>query len=131
VDTYPDEQNIIFLGDYVYHFSYDRNALMSLYHFFLELFKAGKHVYILAGNHDWLGNTFVFEEAKKAFALFESNIHFITEPMLKEIEGEKIFFLPYFIDTENAKREMGNVIRSPLSVLPSLLDSPNKNEKLS
>jgi metallophosphoesterase superfamily enzyme len=67
VDGYPDEQNIIFLGDYVYHFSYDRNALMALYHFFLELFKSGKNIYILAGNHDRLGNTFVFEEAKKAF----------------------------------------------------------------
>lgn len=112
VDTYPDEQNIIFLWDYVYHFSYDRNALMALYHFFLELFKAGKHVYILAGNHDWLGNNFVFEEAKKAFELIESNIHFITEPMLAEIEGEKIFFLPYFITT-------------------NINESTNKNENLS
>lgn len=138
VDEYPDEQNIIFLGDYVYHFSYDRNALMSLYHFFLELFKAGKNVYILAGNHDRLGNNFVFEEAKKAFALFESNIHFITEPMLTEIEGEKIFFLPYFIDdagrgtrdAENKILDPRNVTRDP-SLIQKLIDSPNKNEKLS
>jgi len=56
--------------------------------------------------------------------------------MLTEIEGEKIFFLPYFIDTENVKRIMDKVpanslTHSPLSISPSLLDSPNKNEKLS
>jgi len=85
---------------------------MGLYHFFLELFKAGKNVYILAGNHDWLGNNFVFEEAKKAFELIESNIHFITEPTLTELEGEKIFFLPYFITTD-------------------INESTNKNENLS
>jgi len=148
VEAYPDEKNIIFLGDYVYHFSYDRNALMSLYHFFLELFKAGKHVYILAGNHDRLGNNFVFEEAKKAFEVMSNvkwemintqhvgQIKFITEPMLTEIEGEKIFFFPYFIDMENAKLEMWNeksrtVNRSTLPVIQTLIDSLNKNEKLS
>lgn len=124
VDANPNEKNIIFLGDYVYHFSYDRNALMGLYHFFLELFKAGKNVYILAGNHDRLGNNFVFEEAKKAFEVMVNvkwemintphagQIKFITEPMLTEIEGEKIFFLPYFITTD-------------------LNESTNKNENLS
>jgi len=97
---------------------------MWLYHFFLELFKDGKHVYILAGNHDWLGNNFVFEEAKKAFEVILNSkfwilntqqpwqIHFITEPMLTEIEGEKIFFLPYFITTD-------------------INESTNKNENLS
>jgi len=33
----------------------------------LELFSKGKNVYVLAGNHDWVGNTFVFEEAKRTF----------------------------------------------------------------
>jgi DNA repair exonuclease SbcCD nuclease subunit len=51
----------------VYHFSYDRNALLALYEFFLELFTEGKEVYVLAGNHDWLGETFVFHEAQQAF----------------------------------------------------------------
>lgn len=138
VDAYPDEQNIIFLWDYVYHFSYDRNALMALYHFFLELFKAGRNVYILAGNHDRLGNNFVFEEAKKAFEVMinvkwemintqhAGQIKFITEPMLTEIEGEKIFFLPYFIDP---------VILSATKDLDSSASSEwlstNKNENLS
>ena len=68
--AYPDEKTIIFFGDYVYHFAYDRNALLQLYKLFLELFDEGKHIYILAGNHDRLGNSFVFEEAQKAFDIF-------------------------------------------------------------
>ncbi len=31
IDQYHQEQEIIFLGDYVYHFAYDRNALLQLY----------------------------------------------------------------------------------------------------
>jgi hypothetical protein len=31
------EQNIIFVGDYVYHFSYHRPSLLALLDFFLEL----------------------------------------------------------------------------------------------
>ena len=34
---------------------------------FLELFTQGKNVYVLSGNHDRLGSSFVFEEAQKAF----------------------------------------------------------------
>ena len=70
--AYPDEKTIIFFGDYVYHFAYDRNALLQLYKLFLELFDEGKHIYILAGNHDRLGNSFVFEEAQKAFQIMLS-----------------------------------------------------------
>ena len=54
VDQNPDEKNIVFLGDYVYHFSYDRGALLGLFSFFVNLFESGKQVYILAGNHDRL-----------------------------------------------------------------------------
>jgi len=56
----------------VYHFAYDRNALLQLYKLFLELFEQGKDVYILAGNHDRLGNSFVFEEAQKAFNIIQN-----------------------------------------------------------
>jgi|GEM_PF-1357580 len=48
IDSHPDEKNIIFLGDFVYHFSYDRNALLGLYHLFVELFEQGKTIYVLA-----------------------------------------------------------------------------------
>ena len=67
IDSHPDEQSVIFFGDYVYHFSYDRKALLALFSFFVELYHAGKDVYVLAGNHDWIDNHFVFAEGKHAF----------------------------------------------------------------
>jgi UDP-2,3-diacylglucosamine pyrophosphatase LpxH len=103
IQEHTEEKNIIFCGDYVYHFSYDRNALLSLYQFFLELVYQGKTVYILAGNHDRLGNSFVFEEAKKAFDIVNSITHdqgkifFVTKPLWQTIEGKEIFFLPFTI----------------------------------
>ena len=72
VNQNPDERNLIFLWDYVYHFSYDREALLRLYTLFLDLYKEWKNVYILAWNHDWLGNTFVFEEAKRTYEIIKN-----------------------------------------------------------
>lgn len=62
VDQHETEKNIIFLGDYMYMFSYDRTALASLFDLFLQLRKNGKNVYVLAGNHDWIGQQFVYAE---------------------------------------------------------------------
>jgi hypothetical protein len=46
----------------------------------------------------------VFEEAKRAFQLMQpQKIHFITTPLLTEIEGEKICFLPYMLDIRLAE----------------------------
>ncbi len=109
--AYPDEKNIIFFWDYVYHFAYDRNALLQLYNLFLDLFQQGKQVYIMAGNHDRLGSSFVFEEAQKAFDVLlhdkfkdimsgAGKIHFITKPILETIEWEQILFLPFFLENE-------------------------------
>ena len=106
--TYPDEKTIVFFGDYVYHFAYDRSALLQLYKLFLELFDQGKDVYVLAGNHDRLGNSFVFEEAQKAFDIISSKelikgsgkIHFVTKPQLVTIEDEEILLLPFFLPNE-------------------------------
>ncbi|MEI6672990.1 MAG: hypothetical protein WCL02_06815 [bacterium] len=39
---------------------------------FLELFGQGKTVYVLSGNHDRLGSSFVFEEAQKAFDIIQN-----------------------------------------------------------
>jgi len=110
--TYPDEKTIVFFWDYVYHFAYDRNALLQLYKLFLELFEQGKNVFILAGNHDRLGNSFVFEEAQKAFNIIQSSefikqdsewgkIQFITKPTIATIEGEDILLLPFFLPEEH------------------------------
>lgn len=106
------------MGDFVYHFSYDRASLLELYDLFLELYLQGKNLYILAGNHDWLWKSFVFEEGKKAFQLLQAfttlperktsfpsdisqqEIHFITKPFLLEIEAKQICFLPYMLDID-------------------------------
>jgi len=101
------EKNLIFLWDYVYHFSYDREALLKLYSFFLELYQGWKNVYILAWNHDWLWNTFVFEEAKRTYDIIKNVFHgddnggkieFITQPKVEQIEWEDILFLPYCLE---------------------------------
>lgn len=110
VNKYPEEKNIIFLWDYVYHFSYDRKAILSLYNLFIQLFESGKTVYILAWNHDRLGSSFVFEEAQKAFDIIDRlfnekwwKIRFITNTLLENIEGKDILFLPHFLDTDKDK----------------------------
>ncbi len=103
---YPDEENIVFLGDYVYHFSYDREALLGLYQLWIELFQQGKKLYILAGNHDWIGNSFVYEEAQKAFEIINTTvksqwkIEFITKPKLENIEGKDYLFFPFALEYE-------------------------------
>ena len=124
-----DEQNLIFLWDYVYHFSYDREALLKLYSFFLELYQWWKNVYILAWNHDWLGNTFVFEEAKRTYDIIKNVFHgdenggkieFITQPKVEQIEWENILFLPYclelngVISSDNEKSTDDSVDFSPM-----------------
>jgi len=56
------ESSLVFVGDYVYHFAYDRKSLLELFSFFVELYHQGKDVYVLAGNHDWIQNEFVYKE---------------------------------------------------------------------
>ena len=69
----------------------------------MELYASGKQVFVLAGNHDRLGTSFVFEEGKQVFDLLQSQhsagkLHFITKPRLTELEGEKILFLPFCLE---------------------------------
>lgn len=142
---YPEEKNIIFLWDYVYHFAYDRNALLKLYELFLGLFAQGKHIYILAGNHDRLGNSFVFEEAKKAFDIIQNaefrmqstekwSIQFITKPSNEEIEWEKILFLPFFLpgNNEELTHTPKNEKLKSISDFSTILEkSNNKHEAFS
>ena len=106
IQEHDDEKNVVFLGDFVYHFSYDRNALLELYDLFLDLYFKWKNLYILAWNHDRLGNTFVFEEWKKAFEMLskiwdkDNEICFIAKPMVKEIEWKNICFLPAMLEID-------------------------------
>lgn len=142
---YPNEKNIIFFWDYVYHFAYDRNALLQLYGLFLDLFAQGKNVYILAGNHDRLGNSFVFEEAQKAFKIIQNaefkiqnkesgKIQFITKPVVENIEGEDILLLPFFLPTEvetNEYTPKNERLQSITEFSKILEKSPHKHEQFS
>ncbi len=128
-----EDDTILFLWDYVYHFSYDRWALLALYQFFIELFEEGKKVYILAGNHDRLGNSFVFEEAQKAFSLVQQysnhiwEIHFITKPTIIWTQ-EKILLFPFMLQIPNAQpHNTPNWLKN----IEYLKDSSNKNEQKS
>lgn len=143
--AYPDEKTIIFFWDYVYHFAYDRNALLQLYKLFLELFEQGKDVYILAGNHDRLGSSFVFEEAQKAFDIIQNaefriqnkekgRIKFVTKPLVETIEGEKIVFMPFFLPGEHEESNYSpkNERLKSISDFATLLEkSSHKNEQFS
>lgn len=102
VENHPEERSLIFLGDFVYHFSYDRKALAAFFDQCLAWYRSGKQLYLLAGNHDWLGQFFVFDEGKKAFELFQGGISFITEPCIQEIEGERILFFPHVLQVDLA-----------------------------
>ena len=149
----PDEQNLIFLWDYVYHFSYDREALLKLYTLFLDLYKSGNNVYILAWNHDWLGNTFVFEEAKRTYEIIKNvfdkwegsgKIAFITELKVDNIEWEDILFLPYCLELNKelsswalldssvaSLSQNDNTVIEIENTVKTLSKSQNKNEKFS
>jgi len=143
--SYPDEKNIIFFWDYVYHFAYDRNALLQLYGLFLELFEQGKNIYIISGNHDRLGSSFVFEEAQKAFDVllhdrfkeltkWKGKIHFVTKPLIETIEGEKILFMPFFLanEIEESNYIPKNEKLKAISDFSTLLEkSNNKHEVFS
>lgn len=134
VVSQPEEKNLIFLGDFVYHFSYDRGALLALFELFLELYTQGKNLYVLAGNHDRLGSSFVYEEGKQVFDLLQhqqswGELHFITKPWLTELEGEKILFLPFCLDLHEEEYSAFPLWKTLLT--EELLKSKDKNEQFS
>lgn len=134
IASQPEEKNLIFLGDFVYHFSYDRASLLALFEFFLECYAQGKNVYVLAGNHDRLGTTFVFEEGRQVFDLLKQQqtvgkLYFITKPRLTELEGEKILFLPFCLDLHEYEYSAFESWKTPLT--EELSASKNKNEHFS
>lgn len=91
IDSFSDQKNIVFLWDYVYHFSYDRKALLWLFDFFVELYKSGKSVYVLAWNHDWITESFVFAEGQKIMEMLwtgNSKWYGISESMVTGSWGQ-------------------------------------------
>ena len=129
-----DEKNIIFLGDYVYHFTYDRKALLSLFEIFLELYQQGKNIYILAGNHDRIWESFVFHEWKTISHILEKlqwedwnwKLKFITSLYQENIEGQDIIFMPHALHySENTEHTKTN------ELIDALATSKHKNEIIS
>ena len=102
----PEEKDIVFLGDYVYMFNLDTNAINRLLDLFIKHFHNGKNIYILAGNHDRIKSDFVYSQAKKVFDILNktsiNKIYFITEPMITNIQGKDILFLPYMISKQTS-----------------------------
>ena len=105
-EKFADEKNIVFMWDYMYMFSYDRQALGELFDFFLELRWQGKNIYILTWNHDWLNQHFVYHEGKKVADILVNSsqlavnskgnkMYFITEPEIYIIEDKEVLFIPY------------------------------------
>ena len=96
VDTFKDCQHIVFMGD---NFNARNNSSETNRMFveFLERF-GKKDVYIISGNHEKKGDgktaiDFVGEIDKK-------NWHVFTRPSAMEIEGLKVDFLPYMLNSE-------------------------------
>lgn len=112
------EQTIVFVGDYVYHFSYHRPSLLTLLDFFLELVAQGKQVYVLAGNHDRLGQHFVYAEAEKIVQSSHSSLvtpwgslSFVTTPQIIQIESEDILLLPYMLSWKSSE-ELNDYVKT-------------------
>ena len=133
VQNFENENNIVLVGDYVYHFVYDRNSLLKLFDLLLSFYKQGKNVYVLAWNHDWISWNFVFQEAKKSFDIINhsgnNKLYFITTPFVESIEWNNVLFLPYnfFLETNEFEGDGSNLANK----IKSLLASKNKNENFS
>ncbi len=87
-------KNIIFLGDYIYHFAYNPKILWEFFDYCLELSNK-KNIYILAGNHDYIKWHFIFSEVEKALEKITTNLHIISTPKIKKIDNKKILFFPF------------------------------------
>lgn len=135
INNNDEEKDLIFLWDFVYHFSYDRKALLELLDLLLKEFGKWKSIYLLAGNHDWLSDTYVFQEIKVAFDILnnlsDNKIQFITSPLDTNIDGKKCLFLPYNIHYYSQWTITNYENLSQKELYQNLINSTNKNERYS
>lgn len=117
VAQYPDDDTLVFVWDYVYHFSYDRVALHTLFSYRVNLVKQWKQLIVLAWNHDWIHNQFVYAEAKVALELLwehelEGSLRFVTQPEVLTIQSKECLLFPYttqfdiVVDTRSEYEEL-------------------------
>lgn len=123
-----NDDHIVFLGDYVYHFSYHRPSLLALLDLFLELAENNTHVYVLTGNHDRLWQHFVYSETEKILnQKSHPYLHIITTPKLYNLQGQKFLFVPYMLSWERYTPQQENYPDFDVN-LRVLKDSTNTNE---
>lgn len=134
------EKNIIFLGDYVYHFAYDRGAISRFFDIVLSAINNWKNVYLIAWNHDWIANHFIFEEAEKITNLNSNKkLHIMSKPTIQKIENKNVLFMPFFFDSPDKniiryiedKVYSNTVLSKMLFEAKQLLGSWKKNKILS
>jgi len=99
-----DKKNIIFLGDFVYHFAYNPQVIWEFFDIILKYANNWKYIYILAWNHDYIKSHFIFAEVEKLTNLTKlPNLNIISNPKIQTIENKKVLFLPFY--TRIAKEE--------------------------
>lgn len=155
VKKYPHERHIVFFGDVVYHFQYDRKALLALFRFFIELEEQGKVIYVLAGNHDRLQGHFVYEEAcivlgdvvcEQGNTLQNPldvdtrtdtwrHLYFVTVPTWFRIAWQLCLFFPFCqlssYDIASLSSTIRDIPDEHIAVWKSLQDSSHAWERLS
>jgi len=98
------EKEIIFLWDYVYHFSYNPQIIWEFFDIILKYSNNWKQIYLIAWNHDYIKWHFIFSEAEKITNLTKiENFNIISQPTIKIIKNKKILFFPFY--TKIAKKE--------------------------
>ena len=119
-----DKKNIIFLGDFVYHFAYNPQIIWEFFDIILKYANNWKKIYILAWNHDYIKSHFIFSEAEKLTNLTElPTLHIISQPKVQIIGDKKILFLPFY--TRIAKEEEFSQIDKKIKKLKN-----HKNKEL-
>lgn len=100
-----DDKEVLFLGDYVYMFSYDRASLIRLYNIFLQLYAEWRMVRVMSWNHDRIAGHFVYDEVQKAFQIMNSQnrsgewkLEFITQISFRVDEDNNLHVILPFND---------------------------------
>lgn len=119
-----DDQDVLFLGDYVYMFSYDRAYLLKLFDLFVRLYQQGRRVLVMAWNHDWISWHFVFQEGKQAFQIISNlgvqhtgNLQFLTQPYCRTDSEDTLSIVIPYNDALTAPQE--SQYYNPQSLLTS------------
>lgn len=136
------DKEVMFLGDYIYMFSYDRAALMDLFWIFIDLYREGRTIKVLSWNHDRIGGHFVFEEGKQAFELLSNtdqsdgswSLEFITQPNHRIDKNNNLHICIPFNDklykpAESNIYSSSSLIWSPELAILSCIEQLKSSEK--